>query len=112
MLGLIGLAVLAWRSKASARRVSSLALIGLLLFSPLAWVGYGLFLLPLFFERKWSPLLALAAALLLIPRLPAQQVSASSVVLLLSVGSAYNWAWLVVLGQQVRLVLRGTPARF
>jgi hypothetical protein len=110
-LGLAGLAVLAWRCRPSARRVSSLALIGLLMFSPLAWVGYGLFLLPLFFERAWTPLLALAAALLLIPRLPAQQASDGSAVLLLSVGSAYSWSWLVLLGQQVRLVLRGTPAR-
>jgi hypothetical protein len=109
-LGLLGLAALAVRCRPSAQHLSSLALVGLLVFSPLAWVGYGLFLLPLFFERQWSVAVAVVAAAMLIPRLPAQQLSDGSIAMLLTVGSAYSWAWLGLLAQQVRSTLRGTPA--
>jgi hypothetical protein len=84
------------------RNVSSLALIALLVFSPLGWVGYGVFLLPLFFERQWTVLELLAAALLLIPRLVLQDAPAS-------VGSAYTLAWLLLLIQQLRFPLGTRP---
>ncbi len=103
--------------------VNGLALTAMLVFSPLAWVGYGLFLLPLFFERPWTVTYSVAAALLLVPRVLAQEWADASALLRLSIGSAYSWAFLLLLSQQVRALsapgaqaapeparLRGTPA--
>jgi hypothetical protein len=119
VLGVVGLVVLVLGRRPTPRDVSSLALIGLLVFSPLAWVGYGLFLLPLFFARPWTPMTTLAAALLLLPRLPLTELSVETPIL----AHAYSLAWLILLSQQVRGLLarqaqapirqtslRGTPA--
>jgi hypothetical protein len=120
-IGLVALAALTWQRRPSIQRASSLALIGGLVFAPLAWVGYGLFLLPLFFEETdWTWLTLGAAALLLVPRLIAQDWASQSMVLLLTFGSAFTWAFVLLLVQQVRalgwqraavrMLPRGTPA--
>ncbi|HEY3061585.1 MAG TPA: glycosyltransferase family 87 protein [Chloroflexota bacterium] len=119
VLGVVGLVVLVLGRRPTPRNVSSLALIGLLVFSPLAWVGYGLFLLPLFFARPWTPMTTLAAALLLLPRPPLTEWSVETPIL----AHAYSLAWLILLSQQVQGLLarqaqapirqtslRGTPA--
>jgi hypothetical protein len=56
-----------WRKKPDAMETSALAIVAALLSTTFAWVGYAVLLLPIFYSRKWSPLLAIAAILLCIP---------------------------------------------
>jgi len=100
--GLIGLlAAWAWRTRPSAGRTSGVALSGLLLGSPLAWVGYSLFLLPTFARSRATMALILAAALLCIPRLVLQDESNASSLVRYSLGAAYSLAWLILLGHEL-----------
>lgn len=78
------------------RATSGVALVGLLLASPIAWVGYSLFLLPAFMRLLPGASLALAAALLCIPRLPLQEWADASIIVRLTLGSAYTVAWLLL----------------
>ncbi|MBV8719820.1 MAG: DUF2029 domain-containing protein [Chloroflexi bacterium] len=85
--------------KPSAIQSSAVALITTLLASPLAWTGYATLLLPVFFSRhRWSIAMMCAAGLLLIPvgsvLLPLSETSNLAMVI---VGSAYTWAWLLLL---------------
>jgi len=91
-LGLAALAWWVWRRHPGLKTTNGLALTGLLLFSPLAWVGYSVFLMPIFVARHWDARLSLAAILLWVPRLPLQQWTDTSFVLQLTVGSAYSVA--------------------
>lgn len=56
-----------WRSRPSALAVSSVALAASLFASPLAWMGYDLFLVPVLFSQRWSPLLRGAVAFMIVP---------------------------------------------
>lgn len=90
---LAGLALWAWSRKPPALRASALGLVGAILASPIAWVHYTLFLLPVFFSIRPMPPASRAAAVLLIVPVPAvlgyleapswQQAT---------LGSAYGWA--------------------
>ncbi|HYD31888.1 MAG TPA: glycosyltransferase family 87 protein [Azospirillaceae bacterium] len=91
LLGL--LALWAWRRRPSALRASALGLVGALLASPLAWVHYTLFLLPVFFSvRPWSWPLRLSAALLTVPVPMVLTFLNAPWWLQASVGSVYGWA--------------------
>jgi alpha-1,2-mannosyltransferase len=95
------LAVWVWRARPSVGRTSGVALSGLLLGSPLAWVGYSLFLLPTFARSRVTVALILAAALLCIPRLVLHDESNASALVRYSLGAAYSLAWLILLGHEV-----------
>ena len=89
------LAALAWwaiRYEPSKMRASALALVAALLASPLAWVHYTLFLLPVFVSR-WSSLPIRAAMLLLIVPVPfiIGQFGKPALVQF-TIGSVYAWA--------------------
>ena len=59
---MVAIAAYVWRARPGALAVSALALIASLLASPIAWAGYLLVLMPIFFSRSWSiPLIAVAA---------------------------------------------------
>jgi hypothetical protein len=66
--------------------------------SPIAWVHYTLFLLPVFFRGKGSPMLTGAAALLVIPVPFVLHFLDAPLWQQASIGSAYNWAVLCCLG--------------
>lgn len=95
---LAALAAWAVGRKPDALRASAFGILGGIAASPIAWVHYTLFLLPVFFATaRWTRPMIVAAALLVIPvplllhhlDAPAwQQVTA---------GSAYNWAVLLCL---------------
>jgi hypothetical protein len=96
----LGLALLAWwvwRRQPSVTTTSAAALVALLLFSPLAWVGYTVFLLPLLVVRRWTQALALAAALLFLPRRPLQELVDASPLVQLTLGSVYTLALILLL---------------
>jgi hypothetical protein len=101
---LVGMAIWAWLERPPRMQVSGAALVATLLASPLAWTGYALFTVPIFFARRWNIPLTLAAGLLLIP--------VGSVLLVLSdgstlsrivVGSTYTWAWLLTLAAAISM---------
>ena len=83
--------------------VSSLGIIAALLASPVAWAGYTMLLLPIFFSRKnWDPLVLLSAAILTFPfgiLLKLWQTSFPNFVFF---GWFYGWGILALLGGVVR----------
>ena len=65
---LAGLALWVWKKRPSFLALSTAALAASVLASPIAWVGYCLWILPAFLEKRdWSFLLILGAGLLCIP---------------------------------------------
>jgi len=89
---LIGLALWAFRKKPNAVSASRMALCAAVLASPLGWIHYTLFLLPVFFER-WEKFAMRIVALLLI--IPVPYVIAQfgrPAWIQLSIGSVYGWA--------------------
>jgi alpha-1,2-mannosyltransferase/arabinofuranan 3-O-arabinosyltransferase len=64
---LVTITVWVWREQPPVTTVSALAIVTLLIVSPLTWPGYTLFLLPTFFERPWTLNLRIAAGLLVTP---------------------------------------------
>lgn len=99
-IGLLALALWIWRRRPPAATTSALGLLGALLCSPLAWVGYGLFLLPIARGARTSWWLALGVALACLPRRPLQEWSDASALVRFTLGSAYTVAW-AVLGANV-----------
>jgi len=87
----------AWRYRPMALRVSALALVVGILASPLGWIHYTLFLLPVFFWGPKSLPMCLAAALLILPADRIVRLFNAPIWLMVSVGSAYNWAVLLCL---------------
>ena len=99
---LIGVGIWVWRRRPSFGATSGLALVGLLLGSPLAWVGYSVFLLPMVARGRMNLALLVACCLLCLPRLVLQGWADESVWLSLSLGAAYSVAWLILLVQATR----------
>lgn len=64
---LLGAAVSCWRYRPEPLAVSAIALPLVLVALPNSGIGYCLLLLPVLLSRPWSPLLTVAAALLLVP---------------------------------------------
>jgi hypothetical protein len=64
--------------------------------SPIAWVHYTLFLLPVFFAARMSPPLVAAATLLVVPVAVVLRFLDAPAWQQLTIGSTYNWA--IVLG--------------
>ena len=61
-IGLLGmLALWAVQQRPAPLRASALGILGGIAASPIAWVHYTLFLLPVFFSRRWTPPVAAAA---------------------------------------------------
>ncbi|CAN5723577.1 glycosyltransferase 87 family protein [soil metagenome] len=94
---LAGAMVWAWRRKPAPLEASAFGLAVGILVSPIAWVHYTLFLLPVFFSRRPSKLLALAAALLVLPVPFVLRFLDAPVWQQVTIGSAYNWAMLLCL---------------
>lgn len=90
---LAAMALWAWRARPAPLAASALGLIGAVAASPIAWVHYTLFLLPVFFAHRSPSLPMRVAALLLLVPVPTvlrfmdapqwQQVT---------IGSSYAWA--------------------
>jgi hypothetical protein len=56
-----------YRTRPDQESISVKSLLGSLLASPIAWTGYTLFLLPVFFSRRWNARIAFSAVMLAIP---------------------------------------------
>jgi hypothetical protein len=99
---LAALAVWAWQRKPSVIANSGVGLVGSLLASPLAWVGYTLFLLPVVARTRLTVVVFIACALLCVPRLVLQEWANTSAVLRPTVGAAYSVGWLILLFTALR----------
>jgi hypothetical protein len=80
------------------QEASAFGILGGIIASPIAWVHYTLFLLPVFFWRRWNPLLAAAAALLVIPVPWTLSTLAAPAWQQLTLGSVYSWAMILCAG--------------
>ncbi|HVL72196.1 MAG TPA: glycosyltransferase family 87 protein [Beijerinckiaceae bacterium] len=104
---LAGLALWAWRRRPGLMEASTLALLGALLASPLAWIHYTLFLLPVFFARWSIPAMRAPAALLIVPvPFVIDQLGREGWVQA-TIGSVYGWGLVLCL----LVVIAGARAR-
>ncbi len=107
----LALALWAWRRRFDALTASGLALVASLLASPIAWIAYTLFLLPVILARpRWHPALLAGAALLMVPMVPFWSLCETSTAWLILVGSLYAWALLLILSALVREAACALPA--
>jgi hypothetical protein len=106
---LAGLGWWAWRRRFDPMRASALALVAALVASPIAWVHYTLFLLPIFFTAPATPLLVAAALVLLLPVPFVLDLLAAPLWQQMTLGSAYSWALLACLAALWWSFLRNTP---
>lgn len=107
-LGLLsGLAAWAWRRRPPVLEASALGLVGAILASPIAWVHYTLFLLPVFWSLGAPPLLLASAVLMVVPVPVVLDFLQAPGWVQASVGSVYGWAVVLCL---LALLARGRRA--
>jgi len=94
------LALWAVRQRPAPLRASALGILGGIAASPIAWVHYTLFLLPVFFSRRWTPPVVAAAALLVVPVHVVLRFLDAPLWQQVTAGSIYNWA-VVLLGSDL-----------
>jgi hypothetical protein len=80
------------------QEASAVGILAGIIASPIAWVHYTLFLLPVFFWRRWNPLLAAAAALLVVPVPWTLSTLGAPAWQQLTLGSVYSWAMILCAG--------------
>jgi len=83
--------------KPAPLRASACGMLAAIAASPIAWVHYTLFLLPVFFSSRMSPVLFGSATLLVIPVAVVLRFLDAPIWQQLTIGSAYNWAVLLCL---------------
>jgi hypothetical protein len=93
---LLGLAWWAWRGKPGARDAGLMALFASLLASPVAWIHYGLFLLPPLFSTAWTRAMVIGAILLATPRIIADGLFYGPTWMEVTLGSLYIWGLLAL----------------
>ena len=94
---LAALALWAWRQRPSVAKASAVGLIGAILASPIAWVHYTLFLLPIFFGTRASLSLRVASVLFVVPVPVVLSYLGAPTWQQLTIGSVYGWATLLCL---------------
>ena len=111
IVALAGAAVWAFRRKPSSLQASALGIALGIAASPIAWVHYTLFLLPVFFCCRPTRLLTTSAALVVIPVPFVLRFIDAPIWAQATIGSAYNWSVLLCLGAlTLEAVRRPTPA--
>ena len=118
---LAGLAAWAFLRRPDAVRTSALALVAALLASPLGWIHYTLFLLPILLSQWQRPVMRLVGLLLVVPVPFVIGQFTKPALTQLTVGSVYAWALVlclaVLLADEWRIARRsaragaGDPAR-
>ncbi len=94
---LAGLAAWAVRRRPDRIRASALALVAALLASPLGWIHYTLFLLPVLMSHWSRPAMRLVAVLLVVPVPFVIGQFTEPTLIQLTVGSVYAWALILCL---------------
>ncbi len=108
-IALLGASALwALRFRPTAMHVSALALLLSLLASPIAWIHYTLFLLPLLISRWHSPAFRVVALLLIVPVPFILDRFGQPALVQATSGSLYNWALVLCLAA---LLMQGWKER-
>lgn len=108
-IGLLALlAVWSIRQRPDPLTASSIGLLGGVLASPIAWVHYTLFLLPIFLVNRWNALTWGAGLLLIVPVQWVLSTLTGPAWVQLTLGSVYNWAVLLCFIEVARSAM--TPA--
>jgi hypothetical protein len=94
---LAGLAAWAFWRRPTVARVGALSLLAALLASPLGWIHYTLFLLPVLLSQWSRPAIKVVALLLVIPVPWIIDQFTKGAWVQVTVGSAYNWALVLCL---------------
>ncbi len=94
---LVGLAIWAFLRRPDPIRASALALVAALLASPLGWIHYTLFLLPVLMGHWDRPAMRLVALLLVVPVPFVIGQFTEPAATQLTIGSVYAWALLLCL---------------
>ncbi|MGN7292558.1 glycosyltransferase family 87 protein [Rhizobium sp. SAFR-030] len=94
---LLGLAIWAFRRRPTIIEVGSFGLLAALLASPLGWIQYTLFLLPILLHYRSQPWAFVAALLLTIPVPFVLSQFGASTVAQLTTGSVHGWALVLML---------------
>lgn len=117
-------ALAAWAAvrRPAPMRASAFGIVAAILASPIAWIHYTLFLLPVFFSSRITPALAIAGALFVVPVPALLRLLDAEPWVQATAGSAYNWAVLLCLvalagdltheGRADRRKSRGQPSGF
>ena len=106
---LLGTTWLVARLRPQGRASSKLALTATLIASPRAWVGYGVFLVPLFLERRWTWPVRAAALLLLAPWWLVWGLAEVRPAFSFGLGLIYPLALALLLVSTVQEVVAGQP---
>ncbi|MDH5798166.1 MAG: DUF2029 domain-containing protein [Paracoccaceae bacterium] len=93
---LLGLAWWAWRNRPADRETGLIAIIASLLASPVAWIHYGLFLLPALFSIRWTRTMIIGGLLLATPRIIADNLFYGPTWMEVTLGSLYIWSLLAL----------------
>jgi hypothetical protein len=101
------IAFLTWRRKPPLLETSAMGIATSLLISPLAWMHYCLFLVPIFIYRPQTIAMKIGLALLAFPFILVSWSSLESISLKLTIGSIYNLAVLLIFIETGRQALCG-----
>lgn len=112
---LVVLAIWTLRRQPPLLEASAAGIVAGIAASPIAWVHYTLFLLPVFFRWHRVPLLVPAAVLLVVPVAVVLRYIDAPLWQQMTIGSVYNWAVLLCalcfLTGDLRQLLPGGPGR-
>jgi hypothetical protein len=89
---LAALGAWAYRRQPPPLVASALGITGGILASPIAWIHYTLFLLPVFFSTRRTPAFAISALLLVVPVSMLLRLTDAPLWQQVTAGSVYNWA--------------------
>lgn len=106
---LLAAAVWTVRQKPGPLEVSALGIMGGIVASPIAWVHYTLFLLPVFFSRRWNGPMIAAAGLLVVPVPWALSTLGAPMWQQLTLGSVYSWAVLLCVAGMIMTIVGRQP---
>ncbi|WP_181706017.1 glycosyltransferase family 87 protein [Chthonobacter rhizosphaerae] len=107
LLGMLAFWVL--RQRPTVFQASAVGLAASIAASPLAWVHYTLFLLPVFFAGPASAPMIVAGLLLVIPVPLILELSTTPPIVQATVGSVYGWATLLVLWTSLGAIRAESP---
>jgi hypothetical protein len=93
---LLALAIWAWRARPDALMASGIALAATMVVSPIAWVHYSLFLLPVYFSLRWTRPVWVSAYLFTVPIILVNLMGNGPAWLAITGGATYAWATLAL----------------
>jgi hypothetical protein len=97
VVAVLGLLYWQWRFKGDAHQASTYAIFAVLLYGPVSWAGYTLFLLPFLFSRPWTHGTWLGVLMLTLPFWLVRYLTVMGPIPNAVLGPMYGWALLLLL---------------